>query len=240
MIFEAPRELSNMHILQKLQAYEKLQDQSIFMHQYRGVEIYNGIRSVNFIELYKPLPTTLYVRGNKIKINHQGQDRTPICAICKQKGHFRTECPRLQVPADATETQEESAWIPPERRLEGKSFDEQDKIWNDNDNSDSAKSWSMQVEIEEQMNQDHFDSPKDRDKERQLQSEWTRVTKGGKHTFKNGTCLSQDEEPNIPIRPSKPKRKDIISTSNSFNNLQDNPDDEEEQERNKKEEERRL
>ena len=70
MIFEAPRELSNMHILQKLQAYGKLQDQSIFMHQYKGVEIFNGIRSVNFTELYKPLPTTLYVRGNRIKIKH--------------------------------------------------------------------------------------------------------------------------------------------------------------------------
>ena len=235
MIFEAPRELSNMHILQKLQAYGKLQDQSIFMHQYKGVEIFNGIRSVNFTELYKPLPTTLYVRGNRIKIKHQGQDRTPICAICKQKGHFRKDCPRLQVPADANETQEESPWIPPERRLEGKSFEEQDKIWSENDNVQNAKSWSMQVEEEEEkMNQEHVDSPKDGDKEQRLQNEWARVTKGGRHTIKNGTCLSQDDEPRKPIRPSKPKRKDIIPTSNSFNNLTDNPDEEDEQERNKK------
>ena len=42
----------------------------------------------------KPIPTTLYIRGNRIKIKHNGQDRTPICGICKTKGHYRTDCPR--------------------------------------------------------------------------------------------------------------------------------------------------
>ena len=57
---------------------------------------YNGIRSINFLSLNKPLPTTMYVQGNRIRLKHTGQDRTPICAICKNKGHYRSECPQIQ------------------------------------------------------------------------------------------------------------------------------------------------
>ena len=97
MIYEAPYELENFAILQKLSSYGKLKDQDIFLHKYKGTEIHNGIRSLNFTQLYKPIPTTIYIKGNRIKIKYAGQDRTPICAICKKKGHYRSECPRLQV-----------------------------------------------------------------------------------------------------------------------------------------------
>ena len=93
MIFESPFELDNYHIRQKLSYYGKLKDQEVYQHKYQGLEIYNGIQSINFLSLNKPLPTTIYVQGNRIKLKHIGQDRSPICAICETKGHYRRECP---------------------------------------------------------------------------------------------------------------------------------------------------
>ena len=107
MIFEAPFELDSFYIRQKLQYYRKLKDQEVYRHKYRGLEIYNGIRSINFLSLNKPLPTTIYVQGNRIKLKHIGQDRSPICAICKVKGHYRTECPKIQDHKDMNEEEVE-------------------------------------------------------------------------------------------------------------------------------------
>ena len=45
----------------------------------------------------------LYVRGDKIKTRHDKQDRSSICAICMAKGHFRTDCPDLQVMKELME-----------------------------------------------------------------------------------------------------------------------------------------
>ena len=95
------------YIRQKLQYYEKLKDQEVYRHKYRGLEIYNGIRSINFLSLNKPLPTTIYVQGNRIKLKHIGQDRSPIWAICKVKGHYRTECPKIQDHKDMNEEEAE-------------------------------------------------------------------------------------------------------------------------------------
>ena len=96
LIFEAPYELQDRYILQKFAPYGQLQTNSIYSHKIRGCDIYNGVRSINFLKLHKPIPTVLFVRGNRIKIKHDSQDRTPICGICKVKGHFRDDCPRLQ------------------------------------------------------------------------------------------------------------------------------------------------
>ena len=73
MIFEAPFELDNYHIRQKLSYYGKLKDQEVYQHKYPGLEIYNGIPSINFLCLNKPLPTTIYVQGNRIKLKHIGK-----------------------------------------------------------------------------------------------------------------------------------------------------------------------
>ena len=96
LIFEAPFELEDRYILTKLSTYGILQVNTIYSHKYKGTEIYNGIRSVNFITIIKPIPTTIFVRGNRLKLKHEGQDRTPICGICKEKGHYRNECPRKE------------------------------------------------------------------------------------------------------------------------------------------------
>ena len=97
LIFEAPYELEDKHIITKLSPYGILQIKNkIFNHKYRGTEIYNGVRSVNFTTIVKPIPTTLFVRGNRLKLKHVGQDITPICGICKERGHYRNKCPRKE------------------------------------------------------------------------------------------------------------------------------------------------
>ena len=95
MIYEAPCELKDEYILRKLSQYGEQQKNQVIRHKYRGFEILNGIRSVNFKKITKPIPTTLFVRGNQIRLKHENQDRTPVCGICKTRGHFRLDCPQL-------------------------------------------------------------------------------------------------------------------------------------------------
>ena len=137
MIFEAPFELDSYHIRQKLQYYGKLKDQEVYLHKYRGLEIYNGIRSINFLSLNKPLPMTIYVQGNRIKLKHIGQDRSPICAICKIKGHYRTECPTIQSHEDMK------------------------------DNQNAEEQTVEQQEMEERLNQDPIEKTEEERKEEQ-------------------------------------------------------------------------
>ena len=68
LIFKAPYEVPDVHILAKLQSYGTLQTNQVYSHKIRGFEILNGIKSVNFKKIIKPIPTVLYVKGNKIKI----------------------------------------------------------------------------------------------------------------------------------------------------------------------------
>ena len=95
LIFEAPFPLKDQYILQKLSQYGDLQTNKINHHQYKGTDIFNGVRSINFKKITKPIPTVLFIRGNRIKLRHENQDREPICGVCKTKGHFRTDCPQL-------------------------------------------------------------------------------------------------------------------------------------------------
>ena len=88
LTFEAPFELEDRFILTKLSAYGILQVNTIYSHKYKGTEIYNGIKSVNFITIIKPIPATVFVRGNRLKLKHEWQDRTPIYGICKEKGRI--------------------------------------------------------------------------------------------------------------------------------------------------------
>ena len=114
LIFEAPYELEDKHIITKLSPYGILQTNKIFNHKYRGTEIYNGVRSVNFTTIVKPIPTTLFVRGNRLKLKHEGQDRTPICGICKERGHYRNDCPGKETYTDRDnldeDRQEQETW----------------------------------------------------------------------------------------------------------------------------------
>ncbi|MEW8339315.1 MAG: hypothetical protein AB2708_05650 [Candidatus Thiodiazotropha taylori] len=53
---------------------------------------------MTFLKINKPIPTTMFIKGNLIKLRHNGQDRTPFCTSCKTKGHYRLECPNLNGP----------------------------------------------------------------------------------------------------------------------------------------------
>ena len=95
-IYEAPYEIENMHIWQKRCTYGEQRDQAITRHNIPGLDIYNGVRSLSFKNISMPIPATLFVRGNRIRVKYLGQDRTPTCSICNTRGHYRMECPRAQ------------------------------------------------------------------------------------------------------------------------------------------------
>ena len=106
LIFEAPFQLRSTYIIQKLAQYGQLQSNEMYMHKYRGTEIYNGVRSVNFLKIDKPIPTTMFVKGNRVRLRHEDQDRTPICGICRVRGHYRDKCPTITTesrPVDYTD-----------------------------------------------------------------------------------------------------------------------------------------
>ena len=220
MIFEAPFELDSFYIRQKLQYYGKLQDQEVYRHKYWGLEIYNGIRSINFLSLNKPLPMTIYVQGNRIKLKHIGQDRSPICAICKVKGHYRTECPKIQDHKDMNEEEleeqkeemtdeqrelEERLNHHPEERTEEERKEEQEKFPKSSWADDSNKLWEEEMvkETTEEENEE---------------------------VRRNGTCLTPTQEDTEwtevkrkkegkePKKKSRKKKKDLV-IENRFDNL---------------------
>lgn len=112
MIYEAPFELENSFIINKLQRYGELVENSVFMHTIRGTNISSGIRSIKFRKINIPIPTTLFVRGNKIKLKHEGQDRTPFCSTCHLRGHYRADCPVLEQVAQSIREEDTPLVIP--------------------------------------------------------------------------------------------------------------------------------
>ena len=215
MIFEAPFELDNFYIRQKLAFYGKLKDQEIYQHKFKGLDIYNGVRSINFLTLNKPLPTTIYVQGNRIRLKHTGQDRTPICAICKVKGHYRTECPQIQNHEDMEEQT-------------GK--EEEEQIGEE------------EKEFKERLDQDPMDRTEEERREQEEKypkSSWVMdensLWSEESTTEKNGTCLSptqieeeewkevkgkkKEKETKDSIKKKLRKKKKDTQTENRFEGL---------------------
>ena len=50
---EAPYELENQHMYNKLRTYGEVADQTIFMHRYKNTGILNGVRSLSFLKINK-------------------------------------------------------------------------------------------------------------------------------------------------------------------------------------------
>ena len=96
LIFEAPYELPDKYLLQKLAPYGHLHTNEVHSHKIRGFDILNGVNLINFKDITTPIPTVIYVRGNKIKIKYEKQDRTAYCGICQERGHHRGECEKLK------------------------------------------------------------------------------------------------------------------------------------------------
>ena len=82
VIYEAPFELKDEYLLQKPTQFVSLQKNKIFRHKYRGTEIFYGVRSINFKKISKPIPTIMFVRGYRIRLKHENQDRSTFCAVC--------------------------------------------------------------------------------------------------------------------------------------------------------------
>lgn len=94
VLFEIPAELNNEKILNKLKDYGDIK-KDVYHHKIKGTNIFNGYRTVYFRKINKSIPTVLWIMGNRIKIKHDGQDRTPICSFCKIKGHYKEICVTL-------------------------------------------------------------------------------------------------------------------------------------------------
>ena len=94
VIYEAPHELEDLHIINKLKNYSEIKGE-LSRHKIRGTDILNGNRSLDFIKINESIPTTLHIKGNKIKIKYPGQDRTPVCSFCRVKGHYKTICEKF-------------------------------------------------------------------------------------------------------------------------------------------------
>ena len=100
------------------------------------------------------------MQGNRIKFKHIVQDRSPICAICKTKGHYRTECPKIQSHEDMEDNQnaeeqtveeqemEERLNQDPIERTEEEKKEEQEKFPKSNWVEDSNKLWEEEVTTE--------------------------------------------------------------------------------------------
>lgn len=59
------------------------------MNPYLQLFTSNGIRSVDLVKINESIPTTLHIKGNKIKIKYPGQGRTAICSFCRERGHYK-------------------------------------------------------------------------------------------------------------------------------------------------------
>ena len=66
VIYEAPCELEDIHIINKLKSYGEVKGE-ISKHRIRGTDILNGNRSIDFIKINESIPTTLHINYGEIK-----------------------------------------------------------------------------------------------------------------------------------------------------------------------------
>ena len=89
--WEVQEEISDSDIEKCLAKYGKMKGHLV-RHLHKGFKVENGNRSILFEEIEKDIPTIIWVQGNKVKVSHEGQDRSPICSYCHTKGHYRAIC----------------------------------------------------------------------------------------------------------------------------------------------------
>ena len=90
-MYEVADEIEDDEILETLAEYGEIVG-GITRHKHKGYDVENGVRSVVFYKEPKNIPGTIRVDGNKVKVRYDTQDRTPICSICKTKGHYKNFC----------------------------------------------------------------------------------------------------------------------------------------------------
>lgn len=141
VIYEAPCELEDTHIYHKLKQYGEIKGE-VQRHKFRGTNIYNGNRSLNFTKIITTIPTTLYVKGNRIRIKYEGQDRTPICSYCREKGHYKLVCPKFLKQQEEYANRIEYVEPTVEMNVEELQEDSQDEIRS----NQASVSWASVVE----------------------------------------------------------------------------------------------
>ena len=95
-IFETPCELDDHYLLTVFRQYGTLYSETILHQTFKNSTVYNRVRTITYLMITKPIPTVVFVQGNRIKTRHPDQDRTAYCLICKVRGHYRNEtnkCP---------------------------------------------------------------------------------------------------------------------------------------------------
>ena len=100
-IFETPCEHNDSYIINHFSQYGDLQSNTVYHQTFKNSPVYNGVRSFNYLNLKKPLPTVVWVQGNRVKTRHPNQDRTAFCSVCRTKGHYRSESPKSYASVNA-------------------------------------------------------------------------------------------------------------------------------------------
>ena len=94
-MYEVAEEIDDEPILETLAKYGEIVG-GVTRHRHKGYTIENGVRSVVFHGQPRNIPGTIWVHGNKLKVRYDSQDRTPVCSVCKNKGHYKTECEKTK------------------------------------------------------------------------------------------------------------------------------------------------
>lgn len=149
IIYEAPYELADLHILNKLKQYGEVKGE-IQRHRYRGTNILNGNRSLNFSKINLSIPTTLYVKGNRIRIKYDGQDRTAICSFCRERGHYKLVCQKYIKQQEEYENRIEidEEQMGPNINMQNDEQIQEEEILS----NQASKSWAQIVEKNEKRN----------------------------------------------------------------------------------------
>lgn len=146
IIYEAPYEMENVAIEKKLEKYGTMKG-GVIRHKFKGTNVENGVRSVLFHNIQDNIPTTLHIQGNKLRVKYEGQDRTPICSFCKERGHYKAICEVLKKQEQEVIERCQRSEIP--ENVEEEQLEVAPNIWQD---SMENMNWHEQIDAEEEEN----------------------------------------------------------------------------------------
>ena len=152
-IYEAPFELRDHYILETLAEYGDIMG-GITRHKFKDYDIYNGVRSVIFYGQPRNIPGTVYVHGNRVKVRYDSQDRTPVCSICKTKGHYKTDCGKDKGGENVNEKEMNERENEESYKIPGREEDVRDKENTDRGNEDDVRNAEEGRDKDENKNGD--------------------------------------------------------------------------------------
>lgn len=234
-LFESPAELNDEKIMLKMNEYGETK-RDVYHHKIKHTNIKNGCRTVYFKKINKSIPTVLWINGNRIKIRYEGQDRTPICSFCKNRGHYRDICETLkELNKKKEELQKE---MEEERREEEERDSNLQKSWaravEENERNETKKQYSdivsdkgkgkdssprKQFQIEMRKNRATLDmKKKDDHSQRILDIEAYNTQNVRKHIDKTEEQLKEEQEKKKKRKEEKKKRQQERKLKDGKNN----------------------